>query len=303
MAAITVFGTVCVDKIFRVAHLPASGEYVEAQAEYLSLGGEAANTAAALKKWGADVHLIGNPPGCDDDGKLLQSLLGSADLPAATTRWGQKTPVCNVYVAPNGARYMVGAGFSRAAVPAELLGSMPGGGWFTADPNTGGAREAVAEAKRRKMSIYLMDFTDEKDADLVSGCQVWQTSTDWAGTPGNDERNLAFVAQQANSSGCTCLLTDGDIGIFFAPPGEPACKLPAFKIENIVDTTGSGDILRAGVLFNLANSEEGILSALKFGAAAAAINCRALGAVSGIPSVQEIQELIASQSDIANEYM
>lgn len=48
---VVVFGTVCLDRILRVARLPGHGGYVEIDDEVLMLGGEAANTALALQTW------------------------------------------------------------------------------------------------------------------------------------------------------------------------------------------------------------------------------------------------------------
>jgi sugar/nucleoside kinase (ribokinase family) len=60
-----------------------------------------------------------------------------------------------------------------------------------------------------------------------------------------------------------------------------------------VDTTGAGDVFRAGFLFALLRgwSTE---DTLRFANAAAAVSCTRLGALGGIPSLHEVEELVAS---------
>ena len=67
---------------------------------------------------------------------------------------------------------------------------------------------------------------------------------------------------------------------------------PAFAVE-AVDTTGAGDVFRAGFLFALLRGWP-TEDTLRFANAAAAISCTRLGALGGIPSLDEVEELVAS---------
>jgi sugar/nucleoside kinase (ribokinase family) len=67
---------------------------------------------------------------------------------------------------------------------------------------------------------------------------------------------------------------------------------PAFQVE-AVDTTGAGDVFRAGFIYAMLRgwpTEE----ILRFANAAAAVSCTRLGALGGIPSLQEIETMAAS---------
>ncbi|HXG87131.1 MAG TPA: PfkB family carbohydrate kinase [Vicinamibacterales bacterium] len=67
---------------------------------------------------------------------------------------------------------------------------------------------------------------------------------------------------------------------------------PAFAVE-AVDTTGAGDVFRAGFIYALlrgSNTDE----ILQFANAAAAVSCTRLGALGGIPSLDEVESLVAS---------
>ena len=67
---------------------------------------------------------------------------------------------------------------------------------------------------------------------------------------------------------------------------------PAFRV-NAVDTTGAGDVFRAAFVYALLRQwrTEDIL---RFANAAAAVSCTRLGALGGIPALDEVEALIAS---------
>ena len=67
---------------------------------------------------------------------------------------------------------------------------------------------------------------------------------------------------------------------------------PAFAVE-AVDTTGAGDVFRAGFIYALLRgwpTDE----ILRFANAAAAVSCTRLGALGGIPSLDEVEALVAT---------
>ena len=71
---VIVYGLVCLDTIWRVERLPMPGGYAQVLAERRTIGGEAANTAIALARWGVRVALVGYALGEDEDGRLLRAL-------------------------------------------------------------------------------------------------------------------------------------------------------------------------------------------------------------------------------------
>jgi sugar/nucleoside kinase (ribokinase family) len=65
----------------------------------------------------------------------------------------------------------------------------------------------------------------------------------------------------------------------------PACDVAA------VDTTGAGDVFRGGFIYALVHGQP-IDSALRTANAAAAVSCTRLGAINGVPSLDEIHRLL-----------
>src|SRR5690349_11825679 len=130
---ILVFGTVCVDRVCRLARMPEAGGYVEAISEVRMLGGEAANTAYALRSWGAEVVLAGNGIANDTEGDFVRSELARRGIQAITDHLlpAVRTPVCDVFVDDAGRRTMIGFGFSdmarqwtRPGCPIELVSGL-----------------------------------------------------------------------------------------------------------------------------------------------------------------------------------
>ena len=68
--------------------------------------------------------------------------------------------------------------------------------------------------------------------------------------------------------------------------------VPAFEVE-AVDTTGAGDVFRAGFIYALLR-EWPTEEVLRFANAAAAVSCTRLGALGGIPALDEVEALIAT---------
>lgn len=67
---------------------------------------------------------------------------------------------------------------------------------------------------------------------------------------------------------------------------------PAFQVE-AVDTTGAGDVFRAGFIYAMLRRWP-TAEILRFANAAAAVSCTRLGALGGIPSLEEVEALAAS---------
>lgn len=287
---VLVYGTICLDAVWRVDAIPAPGGYVDVLDERRMVGGEAANTAIALARWGLNVALAGNALGDDADGDTLRRLFveqaPEIDLQYVVTEPGTETPYCLCMATPDGNRTMVGKGFAgvhSTPLSAALAGSAT---WFTAEPNAYAAGVAAClQAAAAGAKLLPMDFTRQTDLNSLSTVVV--TSTDHIGSLPAPE--LVHYAERIHGeSGAICIVTRGAAGCIVAAPGETRL-VPAFAVPEIVDSTGAGDIFRAGLLFGFVK-EWDLWRTIGFASAAAALNCGAMGGWGGVRSVSEIEQ-------------
>lgn len=300
---VLVFGTICLDRVRRIRTLPASGGYASVQEEQVILGGEAANTACALHCWGDEFVLTGNGLGAGAEAETLIELIREKGLPAnLLSTSGTQTPCCDIYVTPDGDRTMFGIGFETIGNEVEVdLLPVTGGGWFTTDSNLGAtARRAYDLAARSGMNSYLMDFLDA--ADRIQPDDFWQSSTDWAGVRGNTQKNVEYVRRKVEDWGCFVVLSDGPNGLVAGSPSLPVRHFPPFPAPAYVDSTGAGDMFRAGMLHGLTRNWP-ISKCLQFASAAGCLKCKSLGATTMVPTKLEIEAHIARNAQIASQYL
>lgn len=273
------------------------------------LGGEAANTANALVKWGAEVTLCGNRLGSGPDSDLLRELLYEKGLREAYLRsshWigedrDDLTPVCDIYVTPDGERTMFGRGFSAMELGLDPL-QIPfqAGGLFTAEPNMENASRIVARAAAEAgMRCYLMDFL-RSDDPIVPG-SFWQSSTDWAGYRNNMQKNVRWVKEWVETHGCFTILSDGPNGFIAGSPDMEARAYPPYPAATVVDTTGAGDMFRAGMLFGL-EQDWSMTKCLQFAAAAGCLKCSSYGATTLVPTVAEVLAYVEHHKQVSRHY-
>ncbi len=298
---ILVYGAVCLDRIRRIESLPKAGGWAEYDSELAILGGEAANTSAALQSWGTPPRLVGNPLGADAEGDELRKRM--ADLGVDFCPLGPPTPhtaTCDIYVSDEGDRTMFGTGF-RAMAHQVHLDQIPWteATWFTAEPNHGEtALRALRMASDRGLKVYGQDFTD---AALLPRLDFWQSSTDWAGRRGHTQSNVEWVRAWSQKIGAPSILSDGPNGFVLGLPGGSAQAFPPFPCPRLVDTTGAGDLFRAGMLHGLSQGWP-LADCLRFASAAGALSCGGWGGTGYIPSSDEIRALIRETPDVARRY-
>lgn len=301
---VCVYGTMCLDRILSIRNLPPPGGYVEVEQERWTPGGEALNTSIALATWGVRVALVPNALGADDRAEHLLSLLSTypaLDLRFVSLRTDVPTPVCDVYVTPDGHRTMFGMGFAHmfaGSVPQEALQGVKA---FTADANPGEASvRACEQAARAGVPVVAMDLHDTGRAGEVA--DILLTSYEWVGHD-DDIATLKYIAAQYRERfGCTVVLTAGAKGCVLAERERDDTEhIPAYRAPVVVDTTGSGDVFRAGLIFGYYVQGRDLRWAIRFGSAAAALNAGAIGACAGVRPLPEIEKWMKSQSRIGEE--
>ncbi len=105
-------------------------------------------------------------------------------------------------------------------------------------------------------------------------------------------RALEALARESNASlVCVTLGAEGSL----ARCGGREIRTPAFSI-GCVDSTGAGDVFRGAFAAGCLRSPEGdIEDVLAYANAAAALNCRALGAQGALPRPEEVDQLLQAR--------
>jgi len=101
------------------------------------------------------------------------------------------------------------------------------------------------------------------------------------------ERALRKLRKQHAGLLCVTLGTAGSMAL----DGDRLIHVPAFTVH-AVDTTGAGDVFRAGFVYGFLAGWP-TLDILKFANAAAAVSCTRLGAMSSAPALSEVEQMLA----------
>lgn len=103
------------------------------------------------------------------------------------------------------------------------------------------------------------------------------------------ERALRKLRKEHSGLLCVTLGTAGSMAL----DGDRLIHVPAFKVH-AVDTTGAGDVFRAGFVYGLLAGWP-TLDVLKFANAAAAVSCTRLGAMGSAPALGDVELMLSGE--------
>jgi ribokinase len=293
---ITVFGSINVDLVCRVARAPHPGETVRGADYVLIPGGKGANQALAARRAGATVRLIGTI-GDDDVGKVALSELtpSGIDLSGVARRHGT-TGVAIITVDDTGENTIV---LSPGANAATHAGQVPAGVFGPGDTlllqmevpfeeNLAVARRAAAAGARVVLSVApFLPLSLEQVADVSILIVNEHEAADFARSLGLSggaaEPTVLALAQKLSR---TVIATLGPAGAV-AAGREGVVGVPALSIVP-VDTTGAGDTF-AGVLAAYLDEGADMRTAMLHAAAAGSLACTKPGAQPSFPLRAEIE--------------
>jgi sugar/nucleoside kinase (ribokinase family) len=257
-------------------------------------GGSAANTIVGLASFGARTAFIGKVKD-DQIGRLYSHDIKAADVAFATApaNSGPATGCSYILVTPDGERTMntwLGAAQDLTPDdidPAEIAASsvvyLEGYLW---DPKN--AKDAFLQASGiahdagRQVALTLSDAfcVDRYRGEFLDLMRKGTVDLVFA-----NEAELHSLYQTSDFDTALAALRH-DIGLGVVTRSEKGCvvaskdgvtAVPAFPVENLVDTTGAGDLFAAGFLFGLVRGT-GFENAGKLGALAAAEVIQHIGA-------------------------
>jgi sulfofructose kinase len=288
-------GHACYDLVFAVDHHPAHDEKARAQAFVSCGGGTAANAAMTAASLGARTAFLGYL-GSDIYGDQHMAELQAAGVDTTSVVRGRgATPISAIFVKPDGARSIVNfKGDTNRLTGADVAFRSVRPRVVLFDGHQPALALSIAEWAQEMgiLTVLDADTVNEGNVELLHRCSVVAASErfahDFTGAATPQEAMAALARSAPN-----VIVTLGERGLIWQR-GADTGALPAFRVE-VVDTTGAGDAFHGALAAGLAKAMEW-LPLLRYASAAGALCCTKHGARLGIPTAEEVSELLMRRS-------
>ncbi len=294
---IVVFGSINIDLVFAVPHIPQSGETVLCPGATMQPGGKGANQAVAAARDGAPVVMVGavGRDALAEDALALLQQAGTDLTRIARTSAG--TACAAVAVDPLGNNAIsVGSGANllvRSAQVEDALLTPATTLVLQMEVDPGETAALIARAKGRVGRIILnlapaasLPLESLRALDLLV---VNETESAWLA----EFLGCADTAPALRSAlGVEVVRTLGGDGLE-AATAAAFLRLPAYQVS-VVDTTAAGDCF-VGVLAAGLDRGMALTDALQRASAAAALCCTRAGSQQSAPARDETDRFIQSQ--------
>jgi ribokinase len=291
--AVVVVGSVNVDIVIRVEHLPAPGETVLGTTLERALGGKGANAAVAAARQGAKVRLVGCV-GDDDAGRWALKTLASegVDVSAVRVAAALATGHALISVRPDGIGQITVAPLANALLAtSDLVGAgITAGDVVVAQLEV--PLETVRAAFSAARSVGAKTILDPApalplDAALLELVDVLMPNEHELAALGGDVEALL------RSGAAAVVVTRGDQGCEWFD-GDKTERLAAHRVD-AVDATGAGDAF-CGAFAAALSAGVSRRVALQRAVVAGALATTRHGALASMPTATEIEAV-----DVATE--
>ncbi|MET0770653.1 MAG: ribokinase, partial [Solirubrobacteraceae bacterium] len=246
--SVIVVGSLNLDLVAEVAHLPARGETLLASGHGRALGGKGATQAVSAARHGVDVVMVGCV-GADAEGRSLTGALAAEgiDVSGIGVRDDVPTGVAHITVDPEGANTIVvvpGAnGMLGAADVRRELSRLPAADVVLVQLEI--PVEAVMAAVATPAARVVLNPAPARELprDLLRLVDVLVPNAPELGalTGGGVPSTVEEVAARARllAGGCAVVVTMGESGALVVED-EETTHVPAPRVDAI-NTTGAGD--------------------------------------------------------------
>ena len=289
-------GLNAIDTLIPLPHYPELGSKVEFHSANILPGGQVASAVIACQQWGMRTRYIGKV-GEDRFADIHRAEFAKTGVEAHLfTAQGCASQQAFILVDDTGERTVLWKRDNNLTLRPEELKQewiVEARALHVDGHDTAAAIQAATWAKASGVPVIA-------DLDEVyPGVQALLGSIDYLiasrDIPGRltGEANLR-VALRALQTRYGCRLTAATLGHegVIAWDGLQFHYAAAFHVES-VDTTGAGDIFHAGFIYGLLQGWS-LARQLDFACAAAALNCKTIGARGGIQGVEAIENLIST---------
>jgi len=306
---LVVFGSLNMDFVVRVEHLPEPGETALGSGFQMLPGGKGANQACAAGRIGSgavDAAMAGRV-GYDLFADHLKASLAAAgvDVSRVSATQAQPTGVALIWVDRQGQNSIVvasGANHTLSANDAEILRPAFSGAsyaLFQLETPLDAVEAALSLARElgvhtildpapaQPLSTSLLSLVDILTPNESEACLLLNRPA--ARLLREEAPSVSAALRQMGSR--AVVIKMGDRGCFYSGNGNELF-VPAFTVT-AVDSTAAGDVFNASLAVALTEGRD-ITDALRFANAAAAISVTRVGAQPSVPMRSEVEEFLRS---------
>lgn len=283
-------GSINIDHLYRVEHLPLPGETLTARDYQVNPGGKGLNMSVAALRAGGDLRHVGAVGAGDAQIRTMLRDLGVADDLIANL--GAPTGHAIVYVDDLSENSIVVFGGANRAITEDVVRSaLRGAGrgdWLLLQNETNANQIGLDLAREKGMKVALVaaPFDGETLPALIA--QVDLVSMNETETEAFEKSTGQSVQDMAAPD---FLITQGRRGAAYLSHGETT-HMPAFAVD-AVDTTGAGDTF-FGMFLARFTQGDSIPEAMRFASAGAALKVQRAGAAQAIPDQARVLEFLAT---------
>ncbi|MGP3724954.1 ribokinase [Cereibacter sphaeroides] len=278
-------GSINIDHVYRMPHLPAPGETLEAESYSVGLGGKGANQSVAAARAGARILHVG---AVGPEGRWARDWMAAAGVDVTHVAVGEVATghaIINLdEEAENTIVIFPGANrtLDAAAVTAALAAAGPGDTLLLQN-ETSAQAEAARLASQRGLKVIYCAAPFEIGAVRAVLPYVSLLVM-------NEGEAAALKAALGALPEVPMVVTLGARGAEWLVPGEDRLSVPAFPVT-AVDTVGAGDCFTG----NLAAALDAGLApadAMRRASAAAALQVTRPGAAEAMPTADEVDAFL-----------
>ncbi len=295
------FGLNAVDHLIVVPEFPAFDTKVRFTEYEKSAGGQAASAMVCLQRLGLKTAYAGRF-GSDEDGRFgLRAIeYEGVNLEFTEVIEGANNQIAFIMIdARSGERTIIWDRDERLSyrpdeAPFELATR---GRLLHIDAHDPPACAVLARAARSAGAIVTADIDNiyEGLPDLLPLIDVLITSAEFPQRLTGISEERAALLELKSRYGCALVGTTlGARGARLYCEGQ-FIESPAFTVPGgCRDTTGAGDAFHGGFIYGLLHGKN-VETCLQLGNAVAALKCRSLGGRAALPTLDELQDLVAPE--------
>ena len=288
-----VFGSINIDKVFKISELPKKGETLYCNSYEIHVGGKGLNQSVALTKAGIDTYIAG---AVGTDGDFIAEFLQKNDVDVSFLKKTDGfTGTTVIMVDDDGNNQMILYKGANHCLDEEycdkVLESFDAGDLILMQYETSCVEYMLRKAHEKGLIVAFnpspyVDKIKELPLEFVDYLIL------------NEFEGISLSGKTAADEICTKLLkisknivlTLGSKGsVFYGKDGEKTF-VPALKI-NAVDTTCAGDTFAGFFLSEILNGNAA-KKAMEVSRTASAIVCQKIGAAEAIPTLDEVYKAL-----------